>query len=126
MIYPTLAVAMGCNPVQNPGERAVQLRWHGAADFLGYVADEDVHWVHRVSMDAEASDRRLLRDAEAGTLRSAEAYPDTHTREDPLSRLSIHFERFFRRRKLDLLTAALPEIPRKHRGHAADFRTSDR
>lgn len=124
MIYPTLAVAMGCRPVQNPGGRAVQLRWHGAAELLGYLDDEDVHWVHRVSMDADASDRRLLKDAEAGTLRPAGEYADTHTREDLLSRLSIHTERFFRRRKLDLLTAVLPEIPRQHREHAAGSRTS--
>jgi len=115
IIYATLAVSMDCRPVCNPSEAAIQLRWFRVRELVSLLHDESTYWIHRVSMRADASDRRLLKDFFAGRLRPMAEYDETHARTRLRNRLGTHAERFLRRRGLDIYTAVLPEMPRSYR-----------
>ncbi|MBC7374657.1 MAG: hypothetical protein H7323_11775 [Frankiales bacterium] len=61
IVWATLAVALGVGALDHPGGRALQLRRHSPQELGAYLADPDVFMVHRVGMDLDAADRRLLR-----------------------------------------------------------------
>lgn len=112
VVLPSLAAGMDCRPIANPGSRALTLKWYPPATLADFLADESVFLVHRVSMDLGAADRRMVNDTLAGRLGPIEQYDARHVPSDPWSQTKILTERFFRRRKLDITTALLPEIPR--------------
>jgi hypothetical protein len=112
VIYPSLAVAMDCRPMANPGSRAITLKWYPPARIADFIADESVFLVHRVSTDLGSADRRMIHDALAGRLGPLSDYDARHVPSDPWSRTKILTERFFRRRWLDVTTALLPEVRR--------------
>lgn len=116
IIYPSLAAGLDCRPVSNPGSRAITLKWYPPARIADFLADDSVFLAHRVSADLGASDRRMIHDALAGRLGPLSSYDARHVPSDPWSRTKILTERFFRRRKLDITTALLPEIPRRLAG----------
>jgi hypothetical protein len=63
IIYPTLAVSLGCAPVRNPASRAMLLRRHSAAELLSYAEDPDVHLVHKVGLGLADQDRAFVNHA---------------------------------------------------------------
>lgn len=111
IIYPSLAIGMGCRGLADPGSHALTLRWYRPDELLEFVADPSVFLVHRVSTSPDAADRRLLDDALAGQLRPAEQYDARHVPDDPWRRAKILAERFTRRRWLDLTIGLRPEVP---------------
>jgi hypothetical protein len=64
-IYPTLAVTLGCNPVSNPGSWGIggertptEIRW--------CLGDTDVFLLHKVRMDLDIPERRIIREIALG------------------------------------------------------------
>lgn len=66
IIYPTLAVSMACSPISNPGSKAMQLRRHSPLEIQAYIADPDVFFLHKVGMEFDAHDRKIIRALSAG------------------------------------------------------------
>lgn len=113
IVYPSLAAGMHCRPMSNPGSQAITLKWYPPARIAGFLSDESVFLMHRVSTDLGAADRRMIRDGLAGRLGPLSSYDARHVPSDPWSQVKLHSERFYRRRKLDITTALLPEVPRR-------------
>lgn len=66
IVWATLGPALGLRTASHPGDRGLQLRRHAPVELADYLADPDVHLVHRVGMTVEALDRRLLRELRDG------------------------------------------------------------
>ncbi|GAA2682972.1 MULTISPECIES: hypothetical protein [Actinosynnema] len=112
ILYPTLAVSMGCRALSNPGSHALTLRWYAPTELQEFLEDDSVYLVHRVSGDPGAGDRRMIQDSLDGRLRPVAEYDDAHVPSDLRRRTKILAERFVRRRKLDLIAKFRSEVPR--------------
>lgn len=60
VVYPTLAVSVGAETIDYRGERGLVFGHHTPAEIRDLAADPEVHWVHRVGMRLDASDRRAI------------------------------------------------------------------
>jgi hypothetical protein len=119
IVYPTLAVALGCRPLRDPASRALLLRRHPAADLVSFAADPDVHLVHKVGMRVDDPDRVFIREAcRTGTadpaLLRGHTGPGTGLRHRA-RRLPRRVHRKLRRGYRDVEAALLPE--RRRRAH---------
>lgn len=75
IVWATLAVALGTGAAEHPGGRALQLRRHSPQELGDYVSDPDVFLVHRVGMQVDAPERRLVRSLAAGVVPDFAAEP---------------------------------------------------
>jgi hypothetical protein len=66
-IYPTMADAMGCNPVAYPSQSAIGARRHSPAAIRDFIADPRVHWIHKVGQKPDDYDRAIVMALAAGT-----------------------------------------------------------
>lgn len=110
IVWPTLAMTLGVGAVPHPSGRALQLRRHSPREIVDYAADPDVFLLHRVGMQPEAPDRRLVRQLAAGaTVDPATVacdYPVTEAAATPLRRSAARVK--------DVVQAATPAA-RRHR-----------
>jgi hypothetical protein len=109
IIYPSLAAAMDCRPIPNPGSDALTLRWYPPHELRRFLTDESAFLVHRVSTDPEAADRRLIHDWLDGRTEGRQ-YDSRHV-PGLWHKTKIIAERYQRRRWLDIKTVLLPEVP---------------
>ncbi|WP_306747982.1 hypothetical protein [Saccharothrix yanglingensis] len=112
VVYPTLAVSMGCRALANPGSHALTLRWYAPDELQEFLDDDSVYLVHRVSGDPRAGDRRMIQDSLDGRLQPPDRYDAAHVPSGPWQRARILTERFVRRRRLDLVAALADEVPK--------------
>lgn len=66
IVWPTLAVTLGVGAQTNPGGDGLQLRRHSPREIARLVEHPDVLVLHKVGMDLDATDRRLVRELAAG------------------------------------------------------------
>jgi len=114
MVWPTLAVALGCSPVSNPGSRGIRnLRTHSPQQIAAYRADPDVQMIHPVHMDVAAPERRFVRRlalGQAADLAGFEAsYRDYVTRTVGATRQPGFARRHIAPRLKDLYLRLAPE-----------------
>jgi hypothetical protein len=120
IVYPSLAVSMGCNPLRDPNSDALLLRRHSPTELLSHIQNEDCYLVHKIGLDIDSPDRVFLRDFYTG---AGHAPPTSAWTEKSLSssarRLIRRTVRRGRRVVRDVAAIALPE--KRLLSHPADL-----
>ena len=77
LVWASLAVTLECRPRAFPEtmENAVRyLKRHSPRDIRGWLADPDVYFIHPITMEMDAPERRLIRDLAHGQRVDFDAY----------------------------------------------------